>query len=476
MNLRVLGKGLLCKVAGAFLLLAGCTSPAEEVAFARDEYQAAFDRGDYPAARVAMLRAVSVNDGSAELWTGLGRVQLALREYNGAFYAYSRAAELDRTNAEALQALADISLLGGRLREAERYVEQLELLRPGDPGPLTTKGYIHLRRGKPAEASKTADAVLALRPMDINATILKARALEAQAAPAEGARLLEAQVAARGPSEPVLQSLLALYTKSGDAPGTLRTKARLLNLAPADPDRMYDYARELYRAGDRDQARPISVRLAASRPGPKRIAEITSLWLAHDSKEEALRNARDLAAGADPAEQVQYANFFVDAGRPDEGEALLRSRAVLPVEAGNVDAVAALARSRAAARDADGALRLADAVLEFDPSNDAALRVRADFFLSNGRYDAALADARRLTAENPSSAEDRVRLAKAYALKGNGSLAESTYWRAFRDIPGNALIYDSLKALLIRSKRQSEVAVLEQRYEEQNRNLRNRVG
>ena len=422
-----------------------------------------------------MMRAVGANDGSAELWTGLGRVQLALREYNGAFYAYSRAAELDRTSAEALQALADISLLGGRLREAERYVEQLELLRPGDPGPLTTKGYIHLRRNKPAEASKMADAVLALRPMDINATILKARALEAQAAPAEGARLLEAQVAARGPSEPVLQSLLAIYTKSGDASGTLQTRGRLLNLAPSDPDRMYDYAQELYRAGDRDEARPISVRLAASNPGPKRVAEITSLWLGLDSREDALRNARDLAARAELAEQVEYANFFVDAGRPDEAEALLGSRAVLPVAAENVDAVAALARARAAARDAGDASRLANAVLEFDPSNDAALRVRADFLLANGGYDAALADARRLTAENPSSAEDRIRLAKVYAMKGNGSLAESTYWRAFQDIPGNALIYDTLKALLIRSKRQSEVAVLEQRYEEQKRNLRNKV-
>lgn len=470
----MLKKGLLCNAVGLFLLLAGCTSPAEEIALARDEYQAAFDRGDLPAARDAMMRAVGANDGSAELWTGLGRVQLALRDYNGAFSAYSRAVELDRTNVEALQALADIALLGGRMREAERHLEQLELLRPGDPGPLTTKGYLHLRRNKPAEALKAADAVLALRPMDMNATILKARALEAQAAPGRGAELLEQQVTAQGPSEPVLNTLLALYTKAGDSGGTLRTKARLLNLAPSDPDRMYDYARELYRAGDRDAARPLSVRLAGSNPGRERTAEILSLWLAHDSKDEALRNARDLAAKADPAEQVEYANFFVNAGRPDEAEALLRSRAVPPVTTANVDAVAVLARARASARDADGALRLADAVLQFDPSNDAALRVRADFSLVHGRYDAALADARRLTAENPTSAEDRIRLAKIYAAKGNGSLAESTYWRAFRDIPGNALIYDSLKAHLVRSKRQSEVAVLEQRYDEQKRNLRNK--
>ena len=422
-----------------------------------------------------MMRAVGANDGSAELWTGLGRAQLALRDYSGAYYAYSRAVELDRTSAEALQALADIALLGGRMREAERHLEQLELLRPGAPGPLTTRGYLHLRRNRPADALKMADAVLALRPMDVNASILKARALEAQAAPADGARLLEAQVAARGASEPVLKSLLALYAKSGDAGGTLRTKARLLNLAPSDPDRMYDYAQELYRAGDRDEARPLSVRLAASNPGPKRVAEILSLWLAHDAGDEAVRSARELAATASPAEQVEYANFFVDAGRPDEAEALLRSRAVLPVTVGNATSVAALARARAAARDTDEALRLANAVLQFDPSNDAALRVRADFLLAAGRLDAALADARLLTAENPSSAQDRIRLAKVYTLGGNESLAESTYWRAFRDIPGNALIYDSLKAFLVRSKRRREVAVLDQRFEEQKRNLRSKI-
>lgn len=451
------------------LLLVACGSSVETAARAREDYQFALNAGDLVAARNAMLRAVQAKDDDAGLWLDLGRTQLNLGDISGAYYAYSRATELDRTNVEALQVLADVSVLAGKIREAERYADQLQLLQPGTPGPLTTKGFIDLARNKPDDAIGKADAVLAMRPFDVNASILKARAFSARSEPRKGAELLEAQIAAKGQDKSVLSTMLALYRKAGDELALLRTKARLAELDPADGERAFDYAGALYRAGDAAAARAITIRLAAADPTPTRLDEILSLWSIHEPREQAIRNADGLIERANPAARVRYAAFLVSAGRPGRAQDVLRAHADLPVSADNADAVAVFAAARAAQGDTRGALPMLNAVLRFDPRNDLALRTRVDLDLATGRSDRTLADARRLTIDNPGSAEDRIRLARCYALRGNRSLAETTYWTAFGQIPGNALLYDSFKTFLAKSNKPEAVALLTQRYAEQKR-------
>jgi tetratricopeptide (TPR) repeat protein len=147
----------------------------------------------------------------------------------------------------------------------------------------------------------------------------------------------------------------------------------------------------------------------------------------------------------------------------------------LPVTSATADAVAVLGHSKALGTQPAEGLRLLEAVLDFDSTNNLALRGRAEHHMAAKRYDRALADASRLVAENPSSAEDRLRLAECYVRLGNLKLAEKTYWAAFQEIPGNSQLHASLRSFLRRSGQAEAIAAVDTQFEDQKRNLRSKL-
>lgn len=449
--------------------LSACASAAEQAARARDEAQVATSAGDMIGARSAMLRAVQAKDDDASLWIMLGRTQLALGDIGGAYQSYSRAVELDRTDAEALQAIADLSLVAGRLDDAERYAAQLELLQPGSPGLIATRGFLQLARKKPEEAIASANAVLAKRPYDPAGTILKARALSSSGAYAEAAELLEAQLKQRGMNSAVLTTLLGVYQGAENGSGLLRTRQRLFALEPDNGDRAFDYAEQLYRSGNAIAARDVALRVIRADSSPERIDRLLALWSDFERREQAVEIAHTLAQSAALADRVKYASFLIDKGAPELAEPLLQSQAGAPVSADAANAIAVFARARGARGDKVAATRRLDDVLRFDPGNDLALRARVDLDLAEQCPDKTLASVRRLTIQNPASPEDRLRLGKCYVLRGNRNLAEATYWAAFNEIPGNATLYRSLRVFFEQSGDRSDVALLTKRYQEQQR-------
>jgi cellulose synthase operon protein C len=455
--------------------LAGCSSAEEKAGEAAGQYEVALAAGDLVGARNAMLRAVQAKDDVADYWIALARLQIQLRQFADAYYAYSRAVELDRANIEALQSLSEIALASGRVAEAERHVAQVELLDPQSLGAVTTRGFIALRSRNFDEAIRRADQVLARLPADPNAKILKARALQGKGDALAGAQLLEAHLQINGSDEMVLRALLTLHRQQENQAGIVQAGERLLALAPQEPRHQFEHARDLYRTGHAARARAIALDLLGKPGGRRFLSDILSLWLSHEKPQTSLADAARLAQGASPAAKLAIARFYLEAKRPAEAEALIAPLHQLPVSAGNADGLATLGRAQILnGREAEG-VRLLEAVLDFDATNILALRGRADHNMSKRRYDQALADALQLVRENPSSPEDRLRLAEVYTGLGNDKLAESTYWNAFRDVPGNRRLHRALRAYLLRSGRADAVAAVDSQFEEQKRVIRDKL-
>jgi tetratricopeptide (TPR) repeat protein len=287
--------------------------------------------------------------------------------------------------------------------------------------------------------------------------------------------LLEAHLEQRADDEAVLQSLLTIYRQQEDVSGTIRTGSRLTRVRPEDRQLHFEHAQDLYKAGMAPEARPIAIALAKSPEALRLLPELLSLWLSFEKRQISLSDVASLAIDATPPARVHYATFFLKAGRASEAEALLARDARLPVTSENANALAVLGHSRAiGAQPAEG-LRLLEQVLAYDSTNSLALRGRAEHFMAARRYDRALADASRLVAENPSSAEDRLRLADCYVRLGNLELAEKTYWAAFREIPGSPQLHASLRAFLQRSGQAGAIAAVDTQFEDQKRNLRSKL-
>jgi predicted Zn-dependent protease len=87
-----------------------------------------------------------------------------------------------------------------------------------------------------------------------------------------------------------------------------------------------------------------------------------------------------------------------------------------------------------------------DAVIAFDPGNSTALRARAELEIRTRQAEAAVEDAQKLITVLPSSARDRLLLARAYSAAGNRPWMQRTLWAAFQDIPGDEEIYAALRS------------------------------
>jgi predicted Zn-dependent protease len=158
------------------------------------------------------------------------------------------------------------------------------------------------------------------------------------------------------------------------------------------------------------------------------------------------------------------------AGAPAEAEALVAPLVAPPVTAANAAPLALLAQAQAMQGRDDAALKLLNAVLAFDEGNIVALRARTDLYLRTGRGRPAVFDAQRLVASKPRSADDRVRLARAYQLAGQPQLAENTYRAAIQDIGGaDPLLFGGLRRFLVQAGRKDELADLDQQFVEQKR-------
>lgn len=467
---RAMKRRAIVAAAMALTLLAGCRSREERAAKFAAVYEAAMANNDPVMARLAMQQAVGFDDSNPDYWQQLGGVELALGDYSGAFNAYLRANELDHSRPVVLQALADLAVIGGHAEDAQRYAKQVLLLRPDDPAPQTTLGFVALRNRDYDSALKHADAVLATRVDDTNATILKARALAGLGKPDAALTLLRDFVTGHPSDATALDALGDMSGRFGNLAGQKEAQSRELAMRPKDVALRVNYARTLYRLGERAAAHELTYALASGGGHEGRLIDILGLWLQYEPRDAAVAEVRQLATQASTADKMRYAYFLMLAGQAGEAEALVAPLVSLPVTAANAAPLALLAQAQAMqGRDAE-ALKLLDAVLAFDEGNIMALRARTDLYLRTGRGRQAVFDAQRLVASKPRSADDRVRLARAYALAGQPQLAENTYRAGIQAIGGaDPALFDGLRAFLVKAGRSDELADLQQQFVEQKR-------
>ncbi|KQN91017.1 hypothetical protein ASE95_12195 [Sphingomonas sp. Leaf231] len=464
------GKGAGIVAAALLALLGGCRSPEDRAAKFAAMYETAMADNNPYMARLAMLQAVSLQDANPDYWRSLGGVQLSLGDYSGAFNAYLRANELDHTNPQVLQALADLAVIGGHTEDAQRYARQVLLLRPDDLAPQTTLGYVALRKRNYDAALQHADKVLASRTDDSNATILKARALAGNGDGDAALGLLRDYVAGHPDDPAALDALGDLSGRLGNLAGQKDAQRNELALRPKDLALRVNYARTLYRLGERGPAHDLTFPMASGGAHGGLLIDILGLWLRYEPRDRAMAEVRQLAAQASPADKMRYAYFLMMAGAPDEAEAMVAPLVSPPVTAANAAPLALLAQAQAMQGRDDEALKLLGTVLAFDQGNIVALRARTDLYLRTGRGRPAVFDAQRLVASKPRSADDRVRLARAYALAGQPQLAENTYRAAIEDIGGaEPKLFDGLRRFLVKTGRTDELADVEQQFVEQKR-------
>jgi tetratricopeptide (TPR) repeat protein len=437
--------------AGAWLsaafLIAGCSSSDSRAQAALGEYQTAAAANDMYGARRALLRLVRAKDDVADYWMELGKVQASMGNFGEAYYAFTRAYELDRSNADLVRALTQLALRSGDIGAALRRAEELEVLAPGDPWVKLVKGWAAIGELRFGEAVQVSDQVLAGSPFDPAATVLKARALVGLNRDDEAVALLSKQAQEQPTDGSSLSLLVKIYERRADWPNVARTARQLSGLQPADQDVSVSLIRAALRSGDTAAARKESFRVLTAKAPPTLISRVLDLWADYWPSRQRVEDASRLAPAANSLPQrLAYATFLNRIGSPAEAARIAAGAATLPVTAESAEANAVLADALSRSGKLPEAKARFDAVLAFDAGNPTALRGRAELALKTGDPAKAIQDAEKLVTVLPTSARDRLLLARAYAAAGNRSWQDRTLWAAFQDIPGDESIFAALRA------------------------------
>ena len=430
----------------AAFLSAGCSSSDARAQQALTAYQAAAASNDLVSARRALLQLVRAKDDVADYWVELGKVQASMGSYGDAYYAFTRAYELDRSNVDVLRMVVQLALRSGDVALAQSRAQELDVLSPGDPWVRLTKGWAAVSETRFDEALSEADKLLATSPYDSAGTVLKARALIGLDRQDEAVEVLNKQIQAQPSDAGSLQLLAKIYVRRGDWPRTADTAQRLTELIPTESNNWLLLIEAAFRSGNVPEGRRASAHLLQPNAEPTMIVSVLDLWNDYWNSPQRLQDARTFGLAAGLQQRAVYAAFLSRAGDTAGAIRLIAPNAGLPVKATNAEANAVVADAWLRTGKLSDARRRFDAVLAYDPGNATALRGRSELQLRTGNAAGAIEDAQKLVTVLPNSAADRLLLARCYSAAGNRPWVERTLWAAFQEIPANEKIFAALQA------------------------------
>ena len=435
-------------------LLSGCDLPqraynkvfGSEAKEAYEQYQAAAAMGNLALERVALMRLVRAEEGVPDYWIELGKVDIQLGDYARAYDAFSRAHELDRSNVQVLVAMTQLALVSGELPLADQHARMLALLDPENPAVTLVNGYMALSAANYDKANAAADKLLAATPNDSNSNILKARIFIDQQKIDDALALLEKQHLAVPDDRSTLHALASIYRSRDDWPNVARVIGGLYRLNPNDPKIAEPFVEALLRSGNMPGAATVSARML-SNAAPADVSEATLLlWARFAPKGVLVPNAAALANAASGDKRVSFADYFNRMGKPAAAAQLLGRP--LSMTHANARWNAVLAQAMTLQGRAAEARQLFDQVLDAEPDQVEALRGRSMLEARTGMAKQAIIDAQRLVSASPSTGEDRLLLAQAFASAGSKGDVNRTLWQAFQDLPDDERVRAALKSNL----------------------------
>lgn len=439
----VLTTASIAALAALSTAISGCTKSEEKAMASGALAQQQLQAGQIAASRQTVRKAIAQDDDIPQLYVLQGRIELAAKNRDAAFTAYSQALALDAGNNEALQAVAQLGLQAGHAREAQDAVDRMLALNPSDPAALMASGLLQLSENKVAQAELTANQLLKYKPGDAVGLLLKARAQMINGNTAEAMKTIDLADPDAGQAEGVALMRLEVARALRDAPAMMAQFDRLQKLSPDDLDLRADEINLAYKIGDTARARKV---LGAALRYPKiddywarKLIELVAEY------DQAPFDAATLATlGQKTNRQVIEAlgRYYIGSRQPAAARSLFSGNS-------NQAGRAIRVRLDAVAGDDAVALAAADAVLARDKTNCDALLARADVTLRQLKSDTALLAAQTAQGQCPQDTAGWVLLARAYEQKRDAAGVERVFEQGIKANPRQSFLFGQYADWLI---------------------------
>lgn len=430
----------ICRAFGSLAVLAlifgllACTSMEEKRERFLSQGKAAFDKGDFIAARLHFKNALQLDPKLAEGHLWLAKTELKLNNPRGAFGSLSQAVELRPELFEAQLLLGNLYLAGKKTEEAETRAKIVLDKEPRNPEALMLLAGVAAAREKPEEALKTLTEVRKLDPRKVEAYLLAVGILLQQKKQDAAQALLDEGIKANPQAVPLYltRARLAEEKKDYEQAGKLLNQARLA--APKDT-RVLDELARLYALQQKwDQAEAALREKTVIEPDQEAHAASLARFLAGRGRaEEGEKVLQEFVAGHKdnfPA-RFSLANFYLGQRRLGKGEQVLKEIAQADatgpqgLRAKGELAVLYLGQGRR-----EEAAQMVQEVLKANPKDMVALKVEGLMALQVKDGLKAVTNFRILTQDQPQNPENWLLLARAHQVNNEETLAREAAKKA----------------------------------------------
>ncbi len=424
------------------LALAACSSPTQK----RDKFMSRGkdleQKKDYIRARLEYKNAVQVDPKCVECYRRLANVDLALKDYRGAYAAFSRAVEIDPGRMDIQLALGKLLYLGRAGKKAE---EKARLVLKNQPdnrkARILLAMALSIQKGREKEALEILEKCRKQAPKEPDAYILAARIMASHGDLDGALNLLNQGIEKCPDKKPFLSTLLAVYSAGQEWDKAIDTAKEIAAFTPENPSIYITLAHLYEKKGDMAGAQAQWKKaMDVSKDSPGVILSYVQFLVRNKRIEEA-RELLEFNLKKDPSNldyRITLARLLTTTGKGKKGLALLDE-----VKAKDLKTPERLALMRERARinlalgRPDKAGSIIDEILKENPKDAEALFMQARLALMEKDGTRAVSSLRTLLKDSPNNTTYMLMLAQAYVLNKEFKLAEDQLKRAIKIKPAD---------------------------------------
>jgi putative PEP-CTERM system TPR-repeat lipoprotein len=347
-------------------------------------------------------------------------------------------------------ALASLYLTAGRIADAKKVYTELHSQRPNDAVPMLGLAEVAAKEKNWSEAKDFLDLARAAAPNEPAPGIALVNFYGAQQ-DWKNAAATANELAERFPSNPdVLDAKGRVQIATSDKEGAIATYKRIHELAPDSLPVLSRYLALLNSAKDFPQARTVLQTALARDPKSSQLkGDLIRVEAEIDGLEAGLAKARAFAQEdpGNPTYDMVSAELLEKAGRSADAIMLLEKAVTAHPSEDNL--VAALARLYARTGELGKAEAVLNSRLKIETKDLIIRSTLASIYLEQKKYDNAIDEYTRITADHPADSAALNNLAWLYQQKGDLVKARGLAERATAASPRVPQIDDTLGWILL---------------------------
>ncbi len=447
---------LMAILIGVCFWVGGCTSMEGK----RDKFlvqgKELYQKGDYIRARLQFRNALQIDPKFAEGYLWLGKTELRLNSFQGAFGSLSKAVELKPDQIEAQVLLGQMFLMMRKLDEAEAKANLVLKKEPENAEGLLLAASLAMVRDQNQKALDLLGSVRRLKPQEINAYLLQSLVEVKQKEPEAAAKTLEEGLKANPKAIELYLARANLADRQKQFEVGEATLLKALALAPKDKRLQTELVRHYISAEQWDKAEVTLRRHLSQEPDKEaHAAELASFLANRGRLKEAEQTLKDFVSTHPQNYNARFAlaDFYLSMRRGAKAVKILQEIAADdPDGPKGVMARNRLAALRLSQGHIEDAEKLVAGVLKDNPKDMDAIRLQGQIALLKKDGLKAVNNFRIIVQDQPKNPEAWLLLARAHKLQGELEQAKEKAAKALEVKPDFLEARNFLYGLFLEAK------------------------